>query len=164
MVTLLLVRHAIAEPRGEAWPDDALRPLSEKGEERMREIATRLTGIDETATVILTSPLMRAVETARILADIWTPAPAVEVLEPLGPGHAPAALAGALKAFEGIARVALVGHEPGLGQFAAWLTGARHPLPFKKGGVARIDVASLKALRDGQLVWLATPKMLRAGQ
>lgn len=163
MVTLLLVRHAIAEPRGEAWPDDAVRPLSKKGEERMRDIAARLMVLDETATVILSSPLMRAVATARILAAVWTPAPAVEILGPLGPGHAPATLAGALKAFDGIARVALVGHEPDLGQFAAWLTGARHPLPFKKGGVARIDVASLKGLRDGQLSWFATPKILRAG-
>jgi len=163
MVTLLLVRHAIAEPRGEAWPDDALRPLSEKGEERMRDIATRLLALDETATVVLTSPLARAVETARILAGIWTPAPNVVILDALGPGHAPSALADALKEFEGVARVALVGHEPDLGQFAAWLTGARHPLPFKKGGVARIDVASLKTLRDGQLVWFATPKILRAG-
>jgi len=164
MVTLLLVRHAIAEPGGEAWPDDAARPLSTKGGERMRDIATRLRAIDETATVILTSPLARAVETAQILAGAWTPSPAVEVLEALGPGHTPAALAGAVTAFEGVARVALVGHEPDLGQFAAWLTGARHPLPFKKGGVARIDVATLTALREGQLIWFATPKILRAGQ
>lgn len=164
MATLLLVRHAIAEPRGEAWPDDALRQLSEKGEERMRDIATRLMALEETATVILTSPLARAVETARILAGIWIPAPNVEILESLGPGHAPATLAASLKGCEGVARVALVGHEPDLGQFAAWLTGTRHPLPFKKGGVARIDVASLKVLRDGQLMWFATPKMLRAGQ
>jgi phosphohistidine phosphatase SixA len=58
--------------------------------------------------------------------------------------------------------VALVGHEPGLGELAAWLIGARNPLTFRKGGVCRIDVPDQTAGRNGQLVWFATPKMLRA--
>jgi phosphohistidine phosphatase SixA len=56
--------------------------------------------------------------------------------------------------------MALVGHEPDLGLLAAWLLGARQPLPFKKGGVARIDVASWPPQRNGQLRWLASPKIL----
>ena len=44
----------------------------------------------------------------------------------------------------------------------AWLIGAREPLPFKKGGVCRIDVPSLPPVPPGQLIWFAQPKMLRA--
>jgi phosphohistidine phosphatase SixA len=55
-----------------------------------------------------------------------------------------------------------VGHEPDLGRLAAWLIGSREPLTFKKGGVCRIDVAGTAEPRDGVLVWMATPKMLRA--
>ena len=54
-----------------------------------------------------------------------------------------------------------VGHEPDLGQFAVWLIGAKQPLQFKKGGVARIDLESLSRPREGQLIWMATPRLLR---
>jgi phosphohistidine phosphatase SixA len=66
--------------------------------------------------------------------------------------RAPAAAKGA---------IALVGHEPDLGHLAAWLVGATSPMPFKKGGIARIDVKRLPPAQDGTLVWMATPGMLR---
>jgi phosphohistidine phosphatase SixA len=58
-------------------------------------------------------------------------------------------------------RLALVGHEPDLGELAAHLIGARRPLPFKKGGICRIDVAGLSSRAGGTLVWFVTPKVLR---
>ena len=163
MPSLLLVRHAIAEARGDSWPDDALRPLSKKGKARMQRIAERLMAIGEIAPVVLTSPLARAVATARILADNWNPTPRVVVTAALAPGFSPAATAAALGGGLTGARVALVGHEPGLGEFAAWLTGAQIPVPFKKGGAARIDAVSPLRPGCGQLVWLVTPKLVRAG-
>lgn len=162
MPTLLLIRHAIAEPRGGAWPDDAQRPLTGKGASRMHEIASRLQDLGETADLILTSPLSRATETAAMLADVWKPTPEIVVTEAFAPGQAPVTMAEALRAARGHACVAVVGHEPGLGEWAAWLIGARGPLPFKKGGVARIDVPAWPPSRNGQLVWLATPGMLRS--
>ena len=101
-------------------------------------------------------------DTARVLSDGWTPAPTVSVLDELAPGHAAVVTWAALEKRNAPSRVALVGHEPGLGQFAAWLIGAHRPVPFKKGGVARIDVTSPVIPGGGQLVWLATPKILRA--
>jgi phosphohistidine phosphatase len=162
MPVLLLVRHAIAESRSEAWPDDTLRPLTERGVVRMREIAARLRALGEMTQVVLTSPLTRAVETAAVLADVWAPSPDVIVVDELAPGHSPSEMAEALRRVSARTRVALVGHEPDLGEFAAWLIGAHRPVPFKKGGVARIDVATLDPPSDGALVWLATPKILRA--
>lgn len=161
MPSLLLVRHAIAEPRGDAWPEDAVRPLTRTGIARLNDIATRLQTLRETASLVLTSPLLRATQTAEILSQVWTPAPEIRTIEALAPGHTPAAMAAALRGARGHACVAVVGHEPSLGEWAAWLIGARRPLPFKKGGVARIDVPAWPPSRDGQLVWLATPRVLR---
>jgi phosphohistidine phosphatase len=160
MQTLLLVRHAIAEERGPAWPDDGLRPLTKKGIARMKAIARRLKEIGETADLIVSSPLKRAMDTALILASEWRLASGVEELKSLAPGHAPRETIGAIAGEASDQRIALVGHEPDLGQFAAWLTGSKLPLPFRKGGVARIDLETLERPREGQLVWLATPKLL----
>jgi phosphohistidine phosphatase SixA len=84
----------------------------------------------------------------------------LSVEDTLAPGHRPETVVDALGAYASLEAVALVGHEPDLGILAAWLIGAREPLVFKKGAIARID-ASGKLGRDGQLVWLATPRMLR---
>ena len=161
MKTLLLVRHAIAEARGPAWPDDTIRPLTKKGEVRMREIARRLKALGETADVVVTSPLKRAKDTALILMRAWSSSSDVEELDALAPGHTSAQTMAAVADEVTGDRIALVGHEPDLGQFAAWLIGAKHPVPFRKGGVARIDLEDLARPREGQLVWLATPKLLR---
>ena len=59
------------------------------------------------------------------------------------------------------ARVALVGHEPNLGELAGQLIGARTPLEFKKGGICRIDFDMLPPKGGGMLRWFLTPKMLR---
>ena len=59
-------------------------------------------------------------------------------------------------------RIALVGHEPDLGELAAHLIGAGAPLPFKKGGICRIDVGTSRvAQRAASLIWFVTPKVLR---
>jgi phosphohistidine phosphatase len=160
MQTLLLVRHAIAEERGPAWPDDSLRPLTKKGIARMREVARRLKEVGETADLIASSPFKRAMDTALILVTEWTVPTGVQTVKALAPGHTPSATIAAIADEPSDQRIALVGHEPDLGQFAAWLIGAKRPVPFKKGGIARIDVETLRRPRDGQLVWLATPKLL----
>jgi phosphohistidine phosphatase len=161
MQTLLLVRHAIAEERGPAWPDDTVRPLTQKGEVRMREIARRLKALGETSDVVISSPLKRAKDTALILMREWSKSSDVEEVDELAPGHTPAQTIKAVAAEATADRIALVGHEPDLGQFAAWLIGAKQPVPFKKGGAARIDLESLSRPREGRLIWLATPRLLR---
>jgi phosphohistidine phosphatase SixA len=59
------------------------------------------------------------------------------------------------------ARIALVGHKPGMGELAARLMGTRRPLEFKKGAVCRIDLESIPPAGPGTLKWLLTPKILR---
>jgi len=159
---LYLVRHAIAAERGPAWPDDAKRPLTHKGIARMREIARGLRALDVTIDHVATSPLVRAKQTAEILVECLKPAPALAVMPALAPGVTPAEVGAALAQIKRAQTIALVGHEPGIGELAAWLVGARAPLPFKKGGVCRIDLPHVPPAGAGQLIWLATPRMLRA--
>ena len=158
---LYLVRHAIAAARGPEWPDDALRPLTDSGISRFKKVVEGLATMNLIVDEVLTSPLVRARQTADLLASGLPDHPPVKVLEALAPEHAPA------RVFEAVARVArgrrvaLVGHEPGLGELAALLIGARRTIPFKKGGVCRIDVETAVAPRSGTLVWFATPRILR---
>ncbi len=158
---LYLVRHGVAAEPGEDWPDDTLRPLTADGVRRFKESVRGLARLDVELDVIFTSPLIRARETADLLSRGLAAQPAVKVMHALEPGTLPRVVFAALRAISRH-RIALVGHEPDLGQLAAFLIGASRPVLFKKGGVCRIDVPS-RALRPrGMLVWLATPKMLRS--
>jgi phosphohistidine phosphatase len=160
--TLYLVRHAIATEHGADWPDDTKRPLTAKGSARMREVVGGLRALDPDVTIVLTSPLVRARQTADLLVAGLKPRPSLDVVPALAPGGAPGQVAEALGGHDGADAVVLVGHEPDLGRLGAWLIGAKSPLVFKKGGICRIDVARLPPAGAGQLVWLATPRMLRA--
>ena len=160
--SLILVRHAIAAERGDDWPDDNKRPLTSKGLARMREIAKGLDNLDLEIDLILTSPLVRARQTADVLAHGLKPSPPIETLVELSPGTVPAKIAEAIGTRGDAKAIALVGHEPNLGELAAWLVGGKSPFEFKKGGICRIDVQKLPPVGNGQLVWFATPKMLRA--
>ncbi len=160
--TLYLVRHAIAMERDDKWPDDAKRPLTHAGAARMRRAVQGFAALKVQIAVVLSSPAVRAMETAEILVRGLSPHPELIPLPALAPGVPAARVAEALGPYGKRAGLALVGHEPGLGELAAWLVGARLPLPFKKGGIGRIDVATWPPARQGTLVWLATPRMLRA--
>ena len=158
-VELYLVRHAIAEERGPKWPDDGKRPLSARGVARFREVVRGLRAVDVRVDVVLTSPLLRATQTADLLAAGLEPSPPVEIVEPLAPGVTPKALAGVLSRAKR-ARIAVVGHEPDLGALAAHLVGASRPLAFRKGGVCRVDLDGPGG--PGRLAWFAPPRILRA--
>ena len=158
---IYLVRHAIAAERGDDWPDDSKRPLTERGISRFKEGVGGLHGLDAVIDEIFSSPLVRARQTADLLAAGVDGRPTVKLLDALAPGHSPATVVAQLaKAAKG-RRLALVGHEPDLGELAAFLIGARRSLPFKKGGICRIDVAGLSSKASGTLVWFVTPKILR---
>ncbi len=160
---LYLVRHAIAGARGPAWPDDSLRALTPKGAARMRLITERLADRGVSVTRVLSSPLVRARQTADIVAAAWMARPRVEVLEELAPGSTPSRVARALASLPLDGPPALVGHEPDLGRLAAWLIGADAAIPFKNGGVARVDLEGGLSAGGGRLVWLLTPKMVIDG-
>jgi phosphohistidine phosphatase len=158
---LYLVRHAIAAERDAEWPDDTKRPLTERGVARFKEIVKGLRGLDVAMDEIFTSPLVRAKQTAELLAEGLEGKPPVKVLDALAPGHTAASVMTSLAKAAKRRRIALVGHEPELGELAAYLIGAGRALPFKKGGVCRIDVGSLSSRRAAALVWFLPPAVMR---
>jgi phosphohistidine phosphatase len=159
---LYLIRHGVAEERGDAWPDDTKRPLSEAGMERLRKSARGLARLDVSIDVILTSPLVRARQTADIVATACDPRPSIITIDSLAPEGTYTALVADVEKHARKTRLALVGHEPGIGELAARLIGSRHSFEFKKGAVCRIDVEEMPPAGPGDLRWLLTPKILVA--
>jgi phosphohistidine phosphatase len=158
---LYIIRHGIAAERGEEYPDDSKRPLTNEGIARLRKEAKALDKLDVAFDLILTSPLVRARQTADILAETMKSKPPVTATDALTPAGGPAAVMQELGKHMKKARIALVGHEPNLGELAAFMIGAKTPLPFKKGAICRIDFAIFPPKGKGALCWFVTPRMLR---
>ena len=158
---LYLVRHAIAAERGAKWPDDTRRPLTESGITRFTEAVEGLARLQVEIDEIFASPLVRAQQTAMLLAHGLGNKTSVRTLDALAPGHSPREVMNELSRSAKRRRIALVGHEPGLGELAAHLIGSSRALPFKKGGVCHIAVQGLASRRPGELVWFLPPKVLR---
>lgn len=158
---LYLVRHAIAADRGSEWPDDNKRPLTERGISRFKDGVKGLHRLDVALDEIFTSPLLRAKQTAELLAAGLDGKPPIKVLDALAPGHTPSAVMTQLARVARRRRIALVGHEPDLGELAAHLIGAGRALAFKKGGICRIDLGSLTSKRAASLTWFLPPTVLR---
>jgi len=158
--SIYIVRHAIAAERGDGYPDDSRRPLTPHGMEKFQKVARGLAKLDVSVEHILTSPLVRTKQTAEILADVLPGRPVIAEVPALAPGGSYHDLAIALESCARYSSIALVGHEPGVGETAARLLGLRVPLEFKKGAVCRIDVDTLPPAAPGRLRWFATPRML----
>jgi phosphohistidine phosphatase len=159
---LYLIRHGLAEARGDQWPDDTKRPLTEEGMSRLRKQARALARLEVTIDVLLTSPLVRTRQTAEILAAGLEPRPHIIAVDSLAPDGSYQAVVADLEKQARKTRIALVGHEPSIGELAARLIGARHAIEFRKGAVCRIDVTALPPSGSGALRWFLTPKFMRA--
>lgn len=160
---LYLVRHAIAAERGPKYPDDRLRPLTPDGTKKFKASVPGLVDLGVVIDFVLTSPLVRARETAQLLASGLKPKPGISEVEALSPGGRHQAIIEAIKTHsKRNRRLALVGHEPDLGELAARLLGARGLVEFKKGGVCLIEVDGATPGGPGTLRWMLPPKALRA--
>jgi phosphohistidine phosphatase len=161
MLELYLIRHGIAEDRGDDWPDDSKRPLTPDGVSKLRKEARGLIALDVTIEQIVCSPLVRTRQTADVFAETLKNKPPVTTADALAPAGTPAAVVQEVAKHVRKGKVALVGHEPNLGELAAHFIGARAALGFKKGGICRIDFDVLPPKGRGALIWFATPRMLR---
>jgi phosphohistidine phosphatase len=162
MLELYLIRHGVAAERGQDWPDDSKRPLTPDGITRLRKAAQGLNAMGISFDQIVTSPLVRTRQTADVFSEELKSKPPIVTSDSLAPAGTPAAVIQEITKHVRKASVALVGHEPNLGELAAQLIGARNPLAFKKGGICRIDFDMLPPKGGGMLRWFLTPKMLRA--
>jgi len=161
---IYIMRHGIAEERGHGGPDDAQRKLTREGREKTREIAKGLKRVGFAVDSIVTSPLVRAAETAVIVRDTLKLDAPLEPCDALCPGLSVQKLMKFLSERPEHKRVLLVGHEPDLGSLAAFLLGAggETSLAFKKAGCCLIAVEQLPPRSPGELVWWLAPRILRA--
>jgi phosphohistidine phosphatase len=157
---LYVVRHAIAGDRGPEYPDDSKRPLTDYGTARFRKVARGLREMNVEIDVILSSPFLRARQTADILSQELRGHPPVVETAALVPGAPYPDVLAELGRHLRARAVAMVGHDPTIGEIAARLVGSPSRFAFKKGGVCRIDVDRLPPPGPGRLVWLAFPRML----
>jgi phosphohistidine phosphatase len=158
---LYLIRHGIAAERGPQYPDDTKRPLTPHGVARLRRQADGLIQLDVAFDIVISSPLTRAKQTADVIATSLPGKPSIVLSDALAPGAPHAAIIDELAKHARRSRIAIVGHEPDLGEFAARLIGAKKAVELKKGSVCRIDVQSLPPAGPGRLRWLISPRMLR---
>lgn len=160
-LTLYLIRHGIAAERGDEWPDDSKRPLTGDGIAQLRKAAKALDALGITFDQIITSPLVRTRQTADALASHMAGKTEVTLSDALAPAGTTASVIQDLTKPPRKGHIALVGHEPNMGELAARLIGSRVPLPFKKGAICCIEFDTLPPKGSGQLRWFVTPKMLR---
>jgi phosphohistidine phosphatase len=159
---LYIIRHAWAADRSDPrWPEDDSRPLTEEGRRRFAQVAAALAGRDAAPTMIASSPLVRCVETAQLLADAVGKSE-VAVIDELRPGGG---LDGLLRWTQRQTRshkaVAWVGHAPDVNRWAAAMIGDGGGLiRFTKGAVASISFDGPPAPGSGELQWLVTAKVL----
>jgi phosphohistidine phosphatase len=145
-VQILLIRHAHAGEHDPArWPDDTLRPLSDQGRRRHRRVAKRLRRRGVVPTLVLSSPWLRAWQTALLTAEL-TGAPEPVATEALAEPPSAGRVAAAAGPQGPDAVLALVGHEPWLGELASLLLAGdaqRVTVDFPKSGVLGLSADSI---------------------
>jgi phosphohistidine phosphatase len=162
-MNLYIVRHAIAVERGTSgYEDDSQRPLTDAGAKKMKKIAKGIHRLGIELDVILTSPYVRARDTAKILADRFDMSDKIYFSENLIPPSNFESLVFEIHEKYDLANIALVGHEPMLSSLVSWLTtgdtDAR--ITLKKGGVAYLSSDSLYQDGRATLEWLLTPSLM----
>jgi len=162
-MNLYLLRHGIALEPGEFSGADGLRPLAPLGVERTRAAAAGFRRLAGPAERIVSSPLLRARQTAEIFAEILRCADGVETCECLAADREAGEALAWLKR-QPLRNTLLVGHMPHLGRLAAALVWGRgdSPLALKKAGVCWLTFEAAPLAGTGQLECLLSPGVLRA--
>jgi phosphohistidine phosphatase len=157
-LVLVVVRHGKAEERSDYSGNDRLRPLTDEGRDRMRENAKHLRKLFPKIDVLISSPLVRAQQTAEILQQEYG-IKKIQNTENLSPGFNRAELLKYLKDQQG-ETLCIVGHEPDLGEFCSWvLTGNSHSfVPLRKGGVCVVEFEGAVIAKSATLVLKLDPR------
>lgn len=162
-MNLYIIRHAIAVDEGmPGYEDDSQRPLTDKGRKKMRQIAKGLRALGVEFDLILSSPYVRARETAEVLADVFKMKKKLAFSDNLIPMGEPELLIAEINEKNSVLSLALVGHEPHLSTLVSMLTaGSRKvDITLKKGGVCYLSADDLHQEHRATLEWLLTPGIL----
>ncbi len=158
---LYLIRHAEAHPLSNgAVQDDADRALTDAGHVQVQGLAAALQKHGVHLDQVVSSPLLRARQTAEGLMQGWkTPLPELLLCDALAPDSAKSRKVTKFLLKLTANAVALVGHMPELAEYAAWLVGSKKvQLAIAKSGIARIDCDGVPDKGSGTLTWLVTPE------
>ena len=162
-MNLYIVRHAIAVQRGTPGDDDdSQRPLTDDGRKKMKKIVKGLHQLDIQLNTILSSPYVRARDTAKILASEFKLKNQLSFSDNLIPPGNFEALIDEIQNKYDVENIALVGHEPMLSQLISWLTTGNTDMNinFKKGGVCYLSADHLYQDHRATLEWLLTPALM----
>ena len=163
-MNLYVLRHGIAvEPGTPGYEKDADRPLTPEGERKLWQIAEAMEALELSFDLILSSPYLRALQTAEIVAKALKGRKKVELSESLTPGGSTKKLVELLNRVQPSPEsVLLVGHEPYLSGLISLLVSgdASFAVVMKKGGLCKLSTESLKPGRCAALEWLLTPKQM----
>ena len=164
---LLVIRHGLAGDRDEfafTGRPDAERPLTKDGRVRMKRAASGLRLIVDELNLIATSPLVRAVQTAELVAAAFE-GPEPTMVDELVPERSPDDLLPWLRALEPDTTTAIVGHNPHLGFLVGWLLTGRHEnfVELKKGAAVMLEFQDPDPPNPGSavLLWSLAPGHLR---
>lgn len=156
---ILLLRHGIAEdPRpGQA---DAERALTREGKQKLRALLRRLAKAGVRPSLVLTSPYLRARQTAEIARDVLAPEAIIVPARALAPGSTPQEAWEEIRLYSNQPSVLCSSHEPLCSELAGFLLGAPGlPIDFKKGAMMRIDTDGAGPRPRGVLRWFAIPRL-----
>jgi phosphohistidine phosphatase len=161
---VFLLRHGIAEePQARSGRPDSERRLTDKGIQRVQQIARAMRAMELEFELILSSPFPRARETAEIVAGFLQLDDRLQLTGHLAIPPSSAKLIGQINGTQPLPQsVLLVGHEPHLSSLASLLLAGTPSveLVLKKGGLCRLEVSGLQAARCASLVWLLTPRQM----
>lgn len=163
---LYVLRHAIAVQRGTpGYERDSERPLTPEGERRMRRAAKGMKALGISFDLILSSPYLRAKQTAEIVAKAFKAAKELKFSPTLAADGNPEELTEELNShYHSLTSILLVGHEPYLSDLISTLVAGDSSLSLvmKKGGLCKLTMDSLQHGRCATLEWLLTPGQLRS--
>ena len=162
-MNLYIIRHGEAVRVGGAITRDADRVLTPGGERDARRVGEALARIDGSVRLVLTSPLVRAVQTGRLVGAAFATAPTVEPSELLLPGFRHKALLEKLASLPGGESVVLVAHQPDLTQLISWLItdDSSTSIGMAPAAVAHVSVAPPLQSGEAMLRWLLTPEIIQ---
>ncbi len=155
---LYFLRHGQAGSRQDWHRDDSERPLTAEGKKRMQREAAAIWKLGLSLDIILSSPLVRALQTAEIVAKAADSTARLITDDRLAPGFGPKDLTAILAEHHSARGLLLVGHEPDFSETIGQVTGGGR-ITVKKGSLAYVDVEDPSSL-EGTLVWLIPPKAL----
>lgn len=160
---LYILRHGKAEPYGQAYHSDHLRPLTPKGRKRTKLSVKGMKAVDVNVDLIVSSPILRARQTAEIVHEGLGLKKPIEFSNSLASGSVTGVMS-AIQAYYSYDGVMIVGHEPTLSELISTMSSGMYHVAFnlKPGGLCKLRVDTARIAQSATIEWFVSPKLLVA--